>query len=149
VKTAFGSGETLSAMCVERFPIGRTPQRGFGGRLSPVLRAWLEFSGGDAISPVTATITRSAAGITQLPSPADVVWEFQTPRTGWSSARIRLQYTDKEITGLTEDDLGLYQAPSLQGPWKEVAGAVHDAHKNEFRAEVTRLGFFALSQLQE
>jgi hypothetical protein len=148
-KVIFGAGTATSATSIARFQAGDTQQRGFGGRLSPVLRAWLAFSGGDAISPVTATITRSSAGIAQLSGPADVVWEFQTPRTGWSSARIRLQYTDKEITGLDEDNLQLYQAPSLNGPWIAVAGAVHDAHKNEFRAEVTSLGFFALGQFQK
>jgi hypothetical protein len=144
VKNIFGAGTATSATSIARFQAGDTQQRGFGGRLSPVLRAWLAFSGGDEISPVTATITRSSAGISQLSRPADVVWEFQTPRTGWSSAKIRLQYTDKEIIGLIEDDLQLYQAPSLNGPWIAVADAGQDAHKNESRAEVTSLGFFAL-----
>jgi hypothetical protein len=142
IRALSGAGDSPSATAIERFQPGNTQSRGFEGRLSPVLRCWIGFTGGDQESPVT--LTRSSEGIAEITDLAEVVWEISTPRTGWTNAKIRLQYTDAEIAGLEEDTLALYQAPALSGPWRSVSNAELNSHKNEFTAEVTEFGFFAL-----
>ncbi len=140
-----------SAHAVERFKAGYAPTRGFGGRTSPVLRAHLAFADGDGVSPVTATLTRNNVGIggmgvTRI---GKVHWKFESPRTGWTEATIRLQYTDSEVDGLREETSKLFQAQSLSGPWTEVANQSQDLLRNEFTVKVSALGHFAIGDVRD
>ena len=75
---------------------------------------------------------------------ADVAWEITTNRTAWTSATLTFHYVNHEIQGLSEDNLSLYQAPSLSGPWTEVPIQLLDAQRNNIHAVVSSLGFFAI-----
>lgn len=142
-------GETSpeSASATERFGAGAAHQRGFGGRLSPVLRAHLAFADGDGPSPVTATLTRNNTGISGVgvTAAAKVYWKLESPRTNWTQAQLRLQYTDAEVNGISANALALFQAQSPSGPWTKVAAQSHDTQRNEFSATITQLGYFAIA----
>ena len=75
---------------------------------------------------------------------ADVTWELTTPRTGWSTASLTLQWSDAELGNLIEDTLRLHQAPSASGPWTEIAIQSLDLTRNEVIATVSALNHFAL-----
>ena len=143
----YGDGVAFAAVATEAFHAGDTQARGFGSRLTPVIRATLAFSGGTAAT-ATAALTHSGAGITNLGSPddvADVVWAVNTTRTDWSHATLTLQYLDSEIAGLTEADLMLARARTLAGPWSHVSPAALDTDANTITATVDGLSFFALT----
>ncbi|MBI2423294.1 MAG: FG-GAP repeat protein [Candidatus Hydrogenedentes bacterium] len=147
VVNIFGGGIATEATAIEGYAAGNTGVRGLGGRLSPVLRAQLGFTGGTA-GTVTATLTRSNSAIAGIGAPAqlaDMVWQLSTTRTDYTSAAITLQYLDSEIAGLIEGDLALWQSTSPTGPWTEVTGATFDTAKNEVNASVSSLGYFAVS----
>jgi hypothetical protein len=145
----FGRGFACSATATDWLRAGQAPRRGIGGRLSPVLRTHVSFDGGDGPSPVTATITRHTDGIENLDTSsltglADVTWEISTPRTGWLSSNVTLQYTDRELGTLIEDTLELFQAPSPTGPWTPVGTQILDTHRNEVMGVVSTMGHFAI-----
>ena len=151
----FGSGITTSASAVERFRPGFAPKRGVGGRLSPVIRTWLSFNGGQGPaggeSSVTAEVTRSKAGIVNLGNGsledvADVYWKIHSDRTGFATAEVVFQYTDTEIDGLSEKNLRLYQATRLTGPWSQVTDQSVDVRKNEINAEPLSFSYFAIME---
>ncbi|MCC6798391.1 MAG: GPI anchored serine-threonine rich family protein [Candidatus Hydrogenedentes bacterium] len=141
------SAHVATASTIEIFKTGIARERGFGGRLSPVLRTHLSFADGDGPSPVTATLTRNKSGISGvgLNGVANMHWRLESPRTNWTEAGIRLQYTDAEISSMQEDKLKLYQAQALSGPWAEVADQTQNLQRNEFTATVSALGYFAIA----
>lgn len=145
--TVFGDGTAANATAMEAHHAGNTQEIGMGGRLSPVLRTKLRFTGGNE-SRTSATIYRSATGLSNVATPAevaDVYWELSTTRTAYSFASIRFQYLDSEIAGMDESKLQLFQAPSPSGPWTKAAGAYLDTARNEMLVGVGSLGYFALS----
>jgi hypothetical protein len=147
--TIFGRGYARSATATDWLRAGQAPRRGIGGRLSPVLRTHISFDGGDGPTRVTATITRFSDGIENLDTGpltdlADVTWEISTPRTGWSSSHVTLQYTDRELGTLGENTLRLFQAPAPTGPWTPVATQILDTHRNEVTGIVGAMGHFAI-----
>jgi FG-GAP repeat len=150
----FGSGTVQSTTVAEAFRPGHAPRRGFGGRLSPVMRAWLSFTGGVGVSGesswAVATIVRSDAEITglgdgSLDDVADVLWEITTDRVGFTEAEVTFQYLDSEIEGLQEEAFLLCQAPSAEGPWTLVPLQALDTQRNEIMGWVTELSHFALT----
>lgn len=144
----YGAGTGDRATATEYFRAGDAPERGFGGALSPVLRAWLAFLDGDT-APTTATITRNVDDIENFETPAllaNVTWSLSTTRTGWSAAEVRFRYLDVEVAGLVESSLGLFQAPTPDGPWTEVAAQALDADRNEIRATVNAGGHFVIAE---
>lgn len=146
------SGTLASAS--ERFRTGVAPKRGVGGRLSPVIRTWISFEGGNngsgGASAATVTLTRSKAGITNLRQGhsseiAKVLWKIDSNRTGLTKAIVTFQYLDSEITGLNKAELGLYKAPSPSGPWTFLANDFRDPDRNLIGAEVDCFSYFAIA----
>ena len=154
VVNLFGAGTAAAAAGTVWFLPGNATARGFGGRLSPVLRTHLGFiggsDGGGNAAPATAIINRGNSAITGLGAGgnldvADVYWELNTSRTGWTEATVTFQYIDAEIAGLNESDLHLWQAPTPTGPWSFAPEQTLDTNRNEVSATLNALGFFALS----
>jgi hypothetical protein len=127
-----------------RLPVGIT---GDGSNDStPDSRAFIDFSRGSIISTQTVTLTRSNSSILNLPNTANVLWQIQSNRTGWSFANVSFLYTDAEIAGLTESELILYQAPSPEGPWSPVPGLILKPERNQISGNISTMGFFAINQ---
>lgn len=148
VAVVFGQGQATSATATEYFHEGETGWRGFGSRLSPVLRTWVSFDGGSTAS-VRATIHRGEGVVTGLEAGstqdiAGVAWDLATSRTGLSSISVRFQYLDSEIGGLCEGCLNLYQAPAFSGPWTLVSTQTLDLRRNTVTALVSGFSCFAL-----
>ncbi|MCG3199028.1 MAG: hypothetical protein GHCLOJNM_03536 [bacterium] len=153
VVALFGEGERQTAVCREAFKTGVSPERGFGGRLSPVLRAWLSFDGGHnglgGPSVAEATLTRTNSPISGLGDgdttwTAKALWEINLAREGHTSAEIRFQYLESEIAGLNESTLELHQASSPAGPWTEINPQQLDTARNTLMANIVSSGFFAI-----
>jgi FG-GAP repeat protein len=122
----------------------------------PGVRCVIDFSDDDSAdngsggaSQTTVALTRSTGGVVNL-SPlsgvASSVWEITTDRTGWTSADVTLRYTDAEVAGipgLVEDDLVIFKAPTLTGPWAQVTTSV-DTARNEVTAAVSSFSHFAI-----
>ena len=144
----FGSSTAMAAEATESFGEGDTPLRGLGGRNTPVLRLDAAFTGGSA-GMLTARCLRNPP-VAGLSNAADVAWEVETTRTGWTSAELRFHYLDSEIAALEETDLHVWQAPSLAGPWHPVEMQSLDVTRNTVTAQVSAFSYFALStQLPE
>ncbi|MCC6491141.1 MAG: FG-GAP repeat protein [Candidatus Hydrogenedentes bacterium] len=138
IVVVFGGGTVPSATATEMFKAGFAPRKGMGGRLSPVLRTWLSFQEGDdgngGASLATVTLTRSDPAITNLCAlehVADVAWDVNWSRVGCTTADVVFQYLDSEIAGLTEEDIQLFEAASLSGPWTPVEGQALEPIRNE------------------
>ncbi len=148
VHTLYGDGTAGTSSATEALFSGDTQRIPLGGPLTPVVRASISFSGGDG-NTVSATITRSNAGISNLgnglgTNVAPVLWNLSTTRTGWTSAKIALEYSNAEVVGFSEDDLALYQAAAPDGPWVEVPSATVTASANRVTFSTDTLGYFAL-----
>lgn len=144
----YGAGTAPSASATEGFRAGNAPARDFGGRMSPVLRTRLAFTGGNT-APATATLTRNLDAIGNFDEPdmlANVTWELGTTRTSWSSAEVTFRYLDTEVAGLIESALVLYHAPDPSGPWTEVAVQSRSIGRNEITATVDSFSHFVIAQ---
>lgn len=148
----FGQGSAASAQRTVGLPDGSLAWKGIGGRLSPVLRTWLAFDGGQAasgaVSAVQATLTRSSSGIAGLfdAMPGNILpvqWHLDVNRAGYASAQLRLQYLDSELGALDELNLRLFQAPALSGPWTSPP-QTFDYDANTVEATVSGFSYFAL-----
>lgn len=141
----------VSATYTAMSPPGNAPRQAVGitgdgsNDSTPDGRAFIDFSRGSIISTQTVTLTRSNSSILNLTDTANVLWQLQTNRTGWSFAKLTFIYTDTEIAGLTEADLILYQASSPEGPWSPVPGLLLQPERNQISGNVSTLGYFALS----
>lgn len=150
-----GSGTSQVTLVREFVHGGSAPQRGIGGRLSPVARTWVGFDIGSATSSiVTAALTRHNQGISNLGDGtrtdlAAVLWSLSTSRVGYSTATITFQYLDAEIGGLYEPGLRLYHSASPSGPWTDIPGQVQDLRRNTITCRVASLGYFAIRLPQE
>jgi len=155
---AFGSVSAASATSKAFARSGNSPQAAIGvagdgtQEFTPASRCWIDFDSGtgpglSGSSLQTVTLTRSNASLSgglSSANTANAVWELTTNRTAWTSAAVTFKYTDAEIVGLTEGNLRLYKAPSVSGPWTELATTV-DAARNMATATVSSFSFFALS----
>ncbi len=144
----YGAGTAPSASATEGFRAGNAPARDFGGRMSPVLRTRLAFTGGNA-APATVTLTRNLDAIGNFDEPdmlANVTWELNTTRTGWSNAEVTFRYLETEVAGLIESALVLYHAPDPSGPWTEVAVQSQNIGRNEITATVDSFSHFVIAQ---
>ncbi len=150
-----GSGTSQVTLVREVLHGGPVPQRGIGGRLSPVARAWVGFDAGPAASSqVSVSLTRSNQGISNLGDGtrtdlAAVLWHLSSDRIGFSSATITFQYLDSEIGTLYEPGLRLYHASSPAGPWADVPVQALDTLRNTITCRVSSLGYFAIRLPQE
>ena len=120
---------------------GDTSTYGFGGRLSPVLRAKVKYSGG-SVAPVGAEVYPGtpAQGLTgdgdedtDGINTAKVYWSFLTDRTNITSTEVTINYTDAEIAGFDENFLGVYLTETCGPPWNRVQTQTHDPASNEFK----------------
>ena len=148
VHTLYGDGTAETSSATEALFSGDTQRIPLGGPLTSVVRASISFSGGDG-NTVSATITRSNAGISNLGNGSGtnvvpVLWNLSTTRTGWTSAKIALEYSDAEVAGFSEDKLTLYQAAAPAGPWVEVPSATVLASANRVSFSTDTLGYFAI-----
>lgn len=144
----YGAGTASSASATEAFRVGNAPSKGFGGRMSPVLRTKLAFTGGNA-APATVTLTRNVDAINNFDESdklANVTWDLTTTRTGWSSANVTFHYLDTEVDGFLESALVLYQAAAPSGPWTEVPIQSLDTRRNEITATVTSFSHFVIAE---
>ncbi len=150
--TVFGAGTAASASRIMYFAAGSTPVIGFGGRLSPVLRAYLAYTGGDGgsgkPSKATMTLTRSLNGITIQPPRQDLVlpayWKLTHSRTTFTNATVRVQYTDAELGSVPENSLKLYFSRNATGPWRAPAQS-RDNARNTIQATIFSAGYLALA----
>jgi hypothetical protein len=112
---------------------------------SPDSRCSIDFADG-ASSPSLQTVilTRGNSAIANLGISARVMWEINTNRQQWKSARVTFHYTDEEIAGLSESSLKLFGASSPSGPWKPVQNVAHKLHSNQISGSTSEFGFFAL-----
>ncbi len=130
--------------------VGRTAN---GTQAVPPSRCWIDFDAGDdgaaGASLQTVTMKRDDSAVATGLSPAivaDTIWEISTDRTGWTTARVTLQYLDSEIGGLTESALVLYKGASESGPWEQVVtNFALDTATNRIAADVDSFSWFAIS----
>ncbi len=153
----FGDGSAMSATAKEWLKANGNFPRGFGGRLSPVLRTWIGYDAGIAsLGMATATLTRTNQGIQSfgngtLSDVADVQWKIVSSLVGSSTATLIFQYLDSEILGLYENGLCLYRAPTLAGPWTYINNQILDTRRNTItvRIPATRVNYFAIRLPQD
>jgi len=148
VYTLYGDGLAESAAATKSLISGDTLREPLGGPQSPVLRASVDFTGGDG-GRVSAVLTRNTSGLSNVGNGfgtnlAPVYWNLTTTRTGWTAVEISLQYLDLEVDGFDEAEIALYQAPAPEGPWTRVAGQTLDAPLNQFSFSTDALGSFAI-----
>ena len=142
----------VSATYTAMSPQGNAPRLQVGitgdgsNHSTPDSRASIDFSRGSIISTQTVTLTRSNSNIQNLPNTANVLWQIQSNRTGWSFADVSFLYTDAEIAGLSEAELILYQASSPEGPWSPVPGLTLKPERNQISGNISTVGFFAINQ---
>lgn len=115
---------------------------------TPDSRVIVDFADGTNASVQTVTLTRNTPAVSGLTDLAAITWQLTTDRTGWTSAKITMNYTDAEISGLDEGSLILYSAPALDGPWSPVAEFIRLPQRNQLSGTVSTLGFFAISTAQ-
>jgi len=125
------------------FHDGATARKGFGGRLSPTLRAWLSFADGRGPTSATATLTRTQ--VPGLEGAIPVMWEIRTSRVDWTQATMTLKWTAAEVTDVPLQGIELYRGLSWCGPWTRVDGASLDVASSRVTADVSEFGFFALA----
>jgi hypothetical protein len=144
----YGGESPEEATATEAFPTGPTPYRAFGERGAPVLRAWMAFDGGneDMVSAKLIRNTESVRGLREAGANGivDVMWQFETKRTGWSAAALKLRYTPAEVGELEEEGLVLVRADSPAGRWQQVPSQSVDISTNTVTATTPALGYFAL-----
>jgi FG-GAP repeat len=145
----FGGSGAEGATVVERIREGDSARHGMGGRLSPVIRAWLSLEGGEGGRTVTATLIRGDSEVQGLgdgtgDDVADVVWYFHVPEGAFETAEVTLRFLEPEIVGLPHGSLNLYRGDTLAGPWEAVDEAQFDASGHTVTARVNTLGHFAL-----
>ncbi|MBN1478361.1 FG-GAP repeat protein [Candidatus Sumerlaeota bacterium] len=149
VFVVFGGGDAEGATVIERIREGDNARHGMGGRLSPVIRAWLSLEGGEGDRVVTATLIRGDAAVQGLgdvsgEGVADVVWHFHAPAGTLATAEITLRFLESETLGVRES-LRLFRGDTLGGPWAEIGEAQFDMPGNTVTAQVDTLGHFALA----
>lgn len=110
VGVLFGETSATEFTATRRVPAGTALWRGFDGRRSPRIRAWVRAL--DAEATATATIHREAPA--SLPGAAPVWWEIDASAT--TGGELRLRATAEELAGLGAPLL-VYRADSPAGPW--------------------------------
>jgi hypothetical protein len=152
----FGGGARETATVIERFQVGPTPLRAIGGDLASVSKLRLGFDDGDdgAGGPSTERVTvqrngDGASGIAQtLPGfILPMSWHVESDRTGWDTARVRMNYTDAAAEGQTEEAIRLFQAADANGPWAMVANQEVLPDINQVSGEVTQIRHLALASV--
>lgn len=148
----FGRGTAVTAQRTLRMRNGVIDLKGVGGRLSPVMRTWMSFDGGQgigsAISNATVTLTRNDAGLGNLMGGrtsriADARWQLVVSRQNYTQAQLRFQYLDSEIAGMNENRLTVLQANSLSGPWTKPVQSVNTL-ANTISTEVGDFNHFVI-----
>lgn len=138
----FGDGAADSAEVWEYFQESGI-RRGMGGRLSPVVRTWIEFSPVLVPNPdifgefFIARVYRSNQVIHNLGNDtrsdlANVAWSIEglwAPIITDPTVTVTFQYLDSEIVGLYEPGLRLYQGYP-EGPWTDISGQILDTNRN-------------------
>ncbi|MDX1971349.1 MAG: hypothetical protein SFY68_02345, partial [Candidatus Sumerlaeia bacterium] len=114
---------------------GVAPRKGIGvvedgsNDSFPASRLLLEFTSGESVSLQTVTIHREKPNSSvTLPNPASVYWQIITNRTP-ASGTVTVRFLEEEIMGLFKNELNLYTAESLAGPWTQVT-AFADSNLN-------------------
>jgi hypothetical protein len=114
-------------------------------------RCWVSFNAGTGSghhdsSLVTVTRFADADGVSNAPGPlAGVLWRVESERTGYTGARVTLQYLPQETYLVNESNLRLVTADSLEGPWTEASLQVWDRGRNRVSGNVDALPkYFAL-----
>lgn len=143
-----GNGTGVTGTAKESFQTGATGWKGFGGRLSPALRARLKFAAGSS-AIATATITRNKTALSNIGGPglsgvAGVYWQISSARSGFNNATVEFQYLDSEVVGLDESLLRIYRAAAPSGPWTAIGSQSRDPLSNTIRGSSTSLGYFAI-----
>ena len=115
---------------------------------APDSRAWIGFADGAGPDSGASlqTVVRASGdpGLHPDTSAMQVYWVLSSDREGFSSAGVRLRYTDGEVLPFVEETLVLNHSMTGQPPWTTVPATV-DLARNIIEAEVTSLGSFAIS----
>lgn len=105
---------------------------------TPDSRVSFSFDGGDS-SAQTVVLHRTRPSSRVPGFPAAVHWELNSNRTGWSEAQVMLIYAECEVSMIGENNLKIYRADGIAGPWTELATTLEE-HRNrafsEFQAGV-------------
>ncbi len=122
---------------------------------TPDSRCWIDFDAGNGpgnggSSLQLVTLTRNNAQIANLDTDekltANVMWEIETDREGWSDVSVTFKYIAKELAGLDETTLELWHsADGPAGPWSMVTNEFQlDTNQNHITGRVDALGAFAV-----
>jgi hypothetical protein len=143
-----GASEIDSAARIEQLKAGSIPRRGIGGRLSPTLGTFIEFSGGTA---GTLSVERNRDKTSLAPLGiggfADVCgshWDLQTTRSGWGNAEIALEYSLDDIAGINPQGFYLVRYDAQDQSWSTVNGITHDLATRRVTFSTNQLGTYAL-----
>jgi hypothetical protein len=123
---------------------------GDGSITIPSSRCWIDYDEGSgpgakaSLETVRITRNNTDVSISPLLRVADVRWRITTNRTGWSSAKITLQYLDSEIEGLSESHLRIAQADTVGGVYTELPLTIIDTRRNTATVEVDHFSHFVL-----
>jgi hypothetical protein len=117
---------------------------------TPDGRAWIDFAdGSDPVEPTsleTLTLFRNAGSFTA--AAANVSWQLQSTRTGFSDAVLTVRYLDSELVpGTHEDSLQLRYSADGQPPFA-VLPSVVDAQRNRISTAIDaeQVGFYFIDQ---
>lgn len=105
---------------------GNAPEKGIGivgdgsNDSFPDSRVLIDFASGENISLQTVTLKREKPESSEsLPNPAGIHWQITTDRTP-SSGTVTVRFLESEIEGLFKNELNLYTATTISGPWTQV-----------------------------
>jgi len=112
---------------------------------TPDARFWVDFADGDdpaaAASIETVTLTRSNGGFAG--AAANVSWQLQTTRQGWTSAEVKVRYLDSELTVTDESSLELVFSPTGSAPFAPLPSVVNPLD-NTISTTIPQAGFLYL-----
>ncbi|MBX3729219.1 MAG: FG-GAP repeat protein [Candidatus Sumerlaeia bacterium] len=128
--------------------VGFAPRAGIGilgdqTLTPPDSRLWIGFAAGGAGESGSRSSLETVRLVRQrlVHRTAGVAWHLETDRRGWGTADVHLKYVDSEAAGLSEANLVLYHAPSIEGPWTLAAASLVMPERNRIVATLDESAF--------
>jgi len=152
-----------SAVYRTRSRSGATPLDCVGGNpgpkgIGPDSRCWVGFDagtgpgGGSSLVEVELDRTGEAIGRRGPDGRrrfAKVSWHVSTDRVGWSSARVRVRYTQDEVADIEEDNIQVWFLADGAADWERISAFALDARANRVEFAIDGPGRIALAALPE
>ncbi len=116
---------------------------------TPDARVWIDFDDGSSFGSDASfhEVTLNRTSGPNGNSAANVYWQIQTNRSGWSDAELTFRYTDAELFTEDENALQMVRAPAANGPYTALPSIVNP-DDNTISVVVDEFGFFYVTEAQ-